>query len=70
MEGTFGSVKTYDSILKRAAARTNGRHERNMSFRSSISEVSLMAELHLFFVLEIIMMITSRHGLSIGRERN
>ncbi|MDQ2720466.1 MAG: hypothetical protein M3Z26_12015 [Bacteroidota bacterium] len=48
IEGVFGSVKSYDSILKSVAPTTNQRYERNLSFRSSISEVSLVAEIHPF----------------------
>lgn len=50
LEGTFGSVKAYDSILKPVAPTTNQRYERNLSFRSSIAEVSLMLELHPFYI--------------------
>lgn len=50
IEGTFGSVVGYDSILKNVASSTNGRYERNLSFRSKIAEVSLGVEIHpLFF---------------------
>ncbi len=48
LEGTFGSVKAYDSILKNVAASTSGRYERNLSFRSSISEVVAVGEFHPF----------------------
>jgi hypothetical protein len=50
LEGTFGTVKAYDSILKKVAASTNGRYERNLSFRSAIAEISLMGEFHPFFI--------------------
>ena len=50
IEGTFGSVKAYDSILKKVAPTTNQRYERNLSFRSSIAELSLMAEFHPFYI--------------------
>lgn len=50
LEGTFGTVKAYDSILKSVAASTIGRYERNLSFRSSIAEVSLMGEFHPFSI--------------------
>ncbi len=50
LEGTFGSVRSYDSILKKVAPSTFGRYERNLSFRSTITEIQLVAELHpLFF---------------------
>jgi hypothetical protein len=52
LEGTFGQVQAYDSILKNVKTTTFGRYERNLSFRSNISEIMLAAEihpLHLFF---------------------
>ena len=50
IEGTFGQIHAYDSILKNVAATTNGRYERNLSFRSSISEVSALVEIHPFYL--------------------
>jgi hypothetical protein len=50
LEGTFGQIHAYDSILKNIAATTNERYERNLSFRSSISEISLVAEFHPFYI--------------------
>jgi hypothetical protein len=50
LEGTFGEVAGYDSILKKVAASTYGRYERNLSFKSRISEFQLGIEVHpLFF---------------------
>ena len=50
LEGTFGQVIGYDSILKKVAASTYGRYERNLSFKSKISELQLGFEIHpLFF---------------------
>lgn len=50
IEGTFGQVAGYDSILKNVASSTYGRYERNLSFRSRIAEVQLAVEIHpLFF---------------------
>ena len=46
LEGTFGQVKAYDSILKSVAPSTFGRYERNLSFRSSIAELMILAEIH------------------------
>lgn len=46
LEGTFGGVQAYDSILKNVAATTNGRYERNLSFRSRIYEVLLVGEFY------------------------
>lgn len=50
IEGTFGQIHAYDSILKKVAASTNGRYERNLSFRSSISEISALVEIHPFYL--------------------
>jgi hypothetical protein len=50
LEGTFGQVCGYDSILKKVASSTYGRYERNLSFKSRISEFQLGIEVHpLFF---------------------
>jgi hypothetical protein len=50
LEGTFGEVVGYDSILKKVASSTYGRYERNLSFKSRISEFQLGVEIHpLFF---------------------
>jgi hypothetical protein len=50
VEGCFGMVTGYDSILKEVASSTYGRYERNLSFKSRISEVQLAIEVHpLFF---------------------
>lgn len=46
IEGTYGQVKAYDSILKKVPASTFGRYERNLSFRSSITEVMALVEIH------------------------
>jgi hypothetical protein len=50
LEGTFGTIKAYDSILSKVASSTSGRYERNLSFRSKISEISLVAEIYPFFI--------------------
>jgi len=50
IEATFGEVVGYDSILKPVASSTFGRYERNLSFKSRISEFQLAVEVHpLFF---------------------
>jgi hypothetical protein len=50
LEGTFGEIMSYDSILKKVANTTYGRYERNLSFKSKISEFQLGIEIHpLFF---------------------
>jgi hypothetical protein len=50
LETTFGQVKGYDSILKNVAPSTSGRYERNLSFKTSIKEISLIAEVHPLFI--------------------
>ncbi len=50
LEGTFGSVRAYDSILRSVAPSTYGRYERNLSFKSKITDIQLAFEIHpLFF---------------------
>jgi len=48
LEGTFGKVKAYDSILSKykTDAATKGRYYRNLNFRSNISEFAIIAEFH------------------------
>ncbi len=52
LEGTFGQVKAYDSILKKDKASTFGRYERNLSFKSTISDFMLAAEIHPLFIFK------------------
>ncbi len=51
LEATFGKVRAYDSILKSVRETVNGRYERNLQFRSRITEVSLLAEFHINYIL-------------------
>lgn len=46
LEATFGKIEAYDSILKPVAASTFGRYERNLSFRSPITDIQLSVEFH------------------------
>jgi len=46
LEGTFGEVSAYDSILKNVQSSTFGRYERNLSFKSKISDFQLAVEIH------------------------
>ncbi len=46
VEGTFGQVKAYDSILNKVKTSTFGRYERNLSFRSNITEFMGVVEVH------------------------
>lgn len=46
LEGTFGKVTGYDSILRNVASTTFGRYERNLSFVSPVNEIQLALEFH------------------------
>lgn len=46
LEGTFGKVQSHDSLLVGVKSTAIGRYNRNLSFRSPISEVSLLAEFY------------------------
>jgi len=50
LEGTVGTIVGYDSILKKVASTSTGRYERNLSFKSRISEVQLGFEIHPLFI--------------------
>ncbi|HEY5407013.1 MAG TPA: hypothetical protein VIJ92_07995 [Ginsengibacter sp.] len=50
LEGTFGNVSAYDSILANVKDNSEERYYRNLSFRSPISEISLVAEFHPFYI--------------------
>lgn len=50
IEGTFGNVEAYDSILASVKDNSQERYYRNLSFRSTISEIALMAEFHPFYI--------------------
>jgi hypothetical protein len=52
LEGTFGSVQAADSSLRSVAASTFGRYERNLSFKSKITDVQLALEIHPLFFRE------------------
>lgn len=46
LEVTLGHVKADDKSLESVKETTSGRYERNLSFKSKINEVSLIAEIH------------------------
>jgi hypothetical protein len=52
VEGTFGQVKAYDSVLNKVKASTFGRYERNLSFRSNITEFMAVAEFHPLYIFK------------------
>ncbi len=45
-DATWGIVTAKDNVLKKVASSTSGRYERNLSFRSTIFELMLAAEVH------------------------
>ncbi|MEO6455430.1 MAG: hypothetical protein ABIN97_15225 [Ginsengibacter sp.] len=46
LEASFGEISGDDAQLKSVAASTNGRYERNLHFRSSVTDIILAAELY------------------------
>ncbi|MGC4100248.1 hypothetical protein [Ferruginibacter sp.] len=52
LEGTFGQVQAYDSILRKVKTSTYGRYERNLSFRSNITEFMAVAEFHPLYIFK------------------
>ena len=46
LEGTFGKIESYDSILKKRDPDLIGRYGRNLSFRTNITDVQLAFEIH------------------------
>jgi hypothetical protein len=52
LQATFGHVQSYDSILKDVKTTTYGRYERNLSFKSKITDFQLGIEVHPLFFKE------------------
>jgi len=50
LEATFGKVSADDKDLQSVKTTTYGRYERNLSFRSNISEFSAIAEFHPLYI--------------------
>ena len=50
-EATFGQVSANDAVLQKVKATTFGRYERNLSFRSNISEFMVAAEIHPLYII-------------------
>lgn len=50
LEATYGGVSAADSSLKSVASYSSGRYQRNLSFRSRISELSLVAEFYPLYI--------------------
>ena len=51
IEATFGQVTADDAVLKKKAASTFGRYERNLSFKSKITDFMFAAEIHPLFMI-------------------
>ena len=50
VEATFGNIKADDKVLAKHAASTYGRYDRNLSFRTKITEFMVAAEIHPLFI--------------------
>ncbi|MEP6711752.1 MAG: hypothetical protein ABJA37_05010 [Ferruginibacter sp.] len=50
IEGTFGNISANDNVLVGITDIAKERYNRNLNFRSTINEVSLMAEIHPLYV--------------------
>lgn len=51
LEATFGQIKADDAVLKKVKASTFGRYERNLNFRSTITEFMLATEIHPLYMI-------------------
>jgi hypothetical protein len=51
LEATFGTVSADDKVLKKVAPSTYGRYERNLSFKSKITDFMLGFEIHPLYIL-------------------
>lgn len=51
LEATFGTVSADDKVLKKVAPSTSGRYERNLSFKSKITDFMLGFEVHPLYIL-------------------
>jgi hypothetical protein len=49
LEATFGQIRAYDSILKGDKSKAKDRYERNLDFRSNITEFMAAVEIHPMF---------------------
>ncbi|HTC00230.1 MAG TPA: hypothetical protein VK705_06065 [Ferruginibacter sp.] len=50
LEATYGTVSASDADLKSVASSTDGRYQRNLSFRSRIEELALVAEFYPLYI--------------------
>lgn len=51
LEATFGQVTADDKVLKKVAASTYGRYDRNLSFKSKITDFMLGLEIHPLYII-------------------
>jgi len=51
LEATFGQIAADDKVLKKVAPSTYGRYERNLSFRSKITDFMLGLEIHPLYII-------------------
>ncbi len=52
LEATFGQITADDKILAKVKATTFGRYERNLSYKSKITDFMLAAEIHPLFIIK------------------
>ncbi|MEP7237611.1 MAG: DUF6089 family protein [Ferruginibacter sp.] len=50
LEATFGSISADDKVLAKVAPSTYGRYERNLSFKSKITDIMLGFEIHPLYI--------------------
>ena len=51
LEATFGTVTADDTVLRKVAPSTYGRYERNLSFKSNITDFMLGLEIHPLYII-------------------
>ena len=51
LEATFGTVEADDKVLAKVAPSTYGRYERNLSFKSKITDFMLGLEIHPLYII-------------------
>jgi opacity protein-like surface antigen len=51
LEATFGSVSGDDKVLRKVAPSTSGRYERNLSFKTKITDFMLGLEIHPLYII-------------------
>jgi hypothetical protein len=51
LEATFGSISGDDKVLRKVAPSTSGRYERNLSFKTKITDFMLGLEIHPLYII-------------------